>query len=170
MHLRLSHQGQSYRWEGGVSVPALLWALPAILDRYGRVDYDLTKGVPVQPSFWAASVKDGPLDIEMPTHSEAGLRSLRDEAARAWDMALHQMEDRSDWLRLMGAARIISDSLFLPFTQLGVTIWVPKDNLETLFTDLIQSPFPETRLMGYLLARDTKVKLPEPPEWIRQRL
>jgi hypothetical protein len=124
-----------------------------------------------RPAFWPAAVKDVPLNVEMPTHSDhPGLPSLRDEANRCWDMAFQQMQDRGEWLRLMGAARCMADTLLLPFLEVGLTIRYegPSNKLQAMLDELAESKFPETRLLAYKLADKTPYDPKTPaPGWVQ---
>jgi hypothetical protein len=126
-----------------------------------------------RPAFWPAAVKDAPLDVGMPTHSDhPGLRSLKDEANRCWDMALQQMQDRGEWLRLMGAAPCMAQTLMLPFRELSFALRY-EGKTETLVDMLSElthpSQFPETRLFGYKLSENTPYTPKTPmPGWVSQ--
>lgn len=162
-------------WECRVLSPALLWAFPALSRAKCTLEYNFDTSETDRPSFWPAAVKDAPLNTEMPTHSDhPGLRSLRDEADRCWDMAYEQMQDRGEWLRLMGAAPCMADTLILPFQEIHFVLRYEGkiENFETLLTDLTdETQFPETRLLGYALCNQTIYQPKTPaPEWVLQRL
>jgi len=162
-------------WECRVLSPALLWAFPALSRARCRIDYVPEGFENGRPSFWPAAIKDAPLDLEMPTHSQhSGLRSLRDEADRCWDMAYNQMYDRGQWLRLMGAAPCMSNMLLLPFQEIEFVLRF--ENTEQKFEELLNelcnpNGDPETRLFGYSLCNQTIYQPKNPaPEWVLQRL
>jgi len=162
-------------WECRVLSPALLWALPALTRARCQVDYVHEEFVASRPSFWPAAVKDAPLDVEMPTHSDhPGLRSLRDEANRCWDMAFEQMEGRGEWLRLMGAAPCMANALLLPFQEIEFVLRF--ENTEQKFEELLNelcnpNGYPETRLLGYSLCNQTIYQPKTPaPEWVLKLL
>ena len=151
-------------WECRVLASALLWAFPALSRASCTIDYREGSLETNRPSFWPASLKDAPLNVEMPSHSDhPGLPSLRDEANRSWDKAFVQMQERGEWLRLMGAAPCMADTLLLPFQE---TSFVLRFEGKTeKFKDLVdgltaESQYPETRLFGYALNHST----PYPPK------
>jgi hypothetical protein len=89
-------------------------------------------------------------------------------------MAYEQMQDRGEWLRLMGAAPCMADTLILPFQEIHFVLRYEGkiENFETLLTDLTdETQFPETRLLGYALCNQTIYQPKTPaPEWVLQRL
>ena len=157
-------------WECRVLSPALLWAFPALSRARCQIDYVHEDLDTSRPSFWPAAVKDAPLDTEMPTHSDhPGLRSLRDEADRCWDMAFEQMNDRGEWLRLMGAAPCMAKTLLLPFQEIEFVLRFEntKEKFDELIAELVVgNQYPETRLLGYSLCLETPYHPKTPmPEW-----
>jgi len=165
----------SANWECGVLSPALLWAFPVLSKAGCVIEYYPFGTVEIcRPSFWPASIKNGPLDTEMPTHSDQGLRSLRDEANRCWDMAFNQMIERGEWLRLMGADQCMELSLLTPFIDIlfSLKFQGSDETFQTLLDDLTEDKnFPETRLFGYLLCKNTAFRpLTEVPEWVLKLL
>jgi hypothetical protein len=94
----------------------------------------------------------------MPTHSDAGLRSLKDEANLSWDKAFLQMKERGEWLRLMGAAPCMADTLLLPFQELKFVLRFegkPEKFRELVDALTAENQYPETRLFGYGLIHTT---------------
>jgi hypothetical protein len=160
-------------WECRVLAPAFLWVVPTLSRAGCLIEYIHEEFSTVRPSFWPASLKDGPLDLEMPSHTDQpGMRSLKDEANRCWDMAFEQMEARGEWLRLMGAARCMANTLLMPFQELTVMIRFEndKDTLETMLLAIDETPFPETRLLGFKLAKDLNYNKPIVPGWAQKLL
>jgi hypothetical protein len=161
-------------WECRVLTPALLWAFPALSKAGSQITYlneDIGYG---RPSFWPAAVSE-PLNTEMPTHSDhPGLRSLKDEADRCWDMAFDQMTERGEWLRLMGAHKHMAFTLFMPFQEIPFALRIETkiETFENLLNELCgENQYPETRLLGYSLCNQTiyQPKIPA-PEWVLNRL
>jgi hypothetical protein len=162
-------------WECRVLSPALLWAFPALSRARCQIDYVHEELEISRPSFWPAGVKEAPLNVEMPTHSDhPGLRSLKDEADRCWDVAYGQMKDRGEWLRLMGAAPCMANTLLTPFQEIEFVLRC--ENTCTKFEHLLdelthENQYPETRLLGYSLCKNTiyRPKITA-PEWVLNRL
>lgn len=161
-------------WECRVLAPALLWAVPALTRAGCLVQFTHEELKTNRPSFWPAGLKEGPLDVEMPSHTDhPGLRSLKDEANRCWDMAFQQMKDRGEWLRLMGADRCMDNTLLMPFQELTVSIRYEGSSykLQELLEELVTNRFPETRLLGYKLADKTPYDTKTPaPGWVQNLL
>lgn len=160
-------------WECRVLAPAFLWAVPALSRAGCLIEYTHEEFSTVRPSFWPAALKDGPLDLEMPSHTDQpGMRSLKDEANRCWDMAFDQMEARGEWLRLMGAARCMANTLLLPFQEITATIRFEgaEYKLHAMFSQINESQFPETRLLGFKLAKDLPYPKILAPGWAQKLL
>jgi hypothetical protein len=166
-------------WECRVLSPALLWAFPAF-SRAGCL-IDIARGFkalelgPSRPSFWPAAVKDAPLNVEMPSHTDQqGLRSLKDEADRCWYMAYDQMKERGEWLRLMGAAPCMSNMLLMPFQAVQFTLRFEDTagKFEDLLNELTnEDQYPEIRLLGYMLCDKTPYQPKTPtPDWVNKLL
>jgi hypothetical protein len=87
-------------------------------------------------------------------------------------MAHSQMQDRGEWLRLMGADRCMANALLMPFTELGFSLsFHGKAKIfEALIDELTNETYdPETRLFGYLLCKNTAFRpLTEVPEWVQR--
>ena len=179
MHVSLSSFSELHGevrgyWDCRILAPALLWAFPALSRAKCTMDYRDGPPATNRPSFWPAAVKDRPLDIEMPTHSDAGLRSLKDEANLSWDKAFLQMQERGEWLRLMGAAPCMADTLLLPFQEIDFLLrFEGRNEIFQEMADALTAEFqyPETRLFGYSLIAPTPFQPKiEMPGWVSGRL
>jgi len=160
-------------WECRVLAPAFLWAVPALSRAGCLIQYTHEELKTNRPSFWPAALKDGPLDLEMPSHSDQpGMRSLKDEANRCWDMAFQQMKDRGEWLRLMGADASMANTLLMPFLEIDVVIRYEGSSykLQEMLEELASSRFPETRLLGFRLAKDLSYPKILAPGWVQKLL
>jgi hypothetical protein len=146
-------------WECRVLASALLWAFPALSRGNCTIEYKESPLQTNRPSFWPAGVNGAPLNVEMPSHSDfPGMRSLRDEANMSWDKAFVQMQERGEWMRLMGAAPCMADTLLLPFQELHFVLRFegkPEKFRELVDALTAESQYPETRLFGYGLIHPT---------------
>jgi hypothetical protein len=162
-------------WECQVLAPALLRAFPALSRAKCTIDYSEGPMQTNRPSFWPAALKNPPLNVEMPSHTDfPGMRSLRDEANLGWDKAFVQMNERGEWLRLMGADQCMADTLLLPFQELHFVLRF--EGLAENFRDMVDTltsecQYPETRLFGYGLIDPTPYQPKVPiPGWVSRLL
>jgi hypothetical protein len=86
-------------WECRVLAPALLWAFPALSRASCKIDYREGSLETNRPSFWPAALKDAPLNVEMPSHSDhPGLPRERVEPF------LKDLLEKSNFNRMEGGA------------------------------------------------------------------
>ena len=166
-------------WECRVLAPALLWAVQALSTAKCAIEIadNPVRTLPVTgyPSFWPAGLKETPLDTEIPSHSDhPGLRSLKDEAVRCWEMSLTQMNDRGEWLKLLGAHPCMIRTLQLPFQLLVCKISYKGSRtvLRKMLGELTKGDqFPETRLLGFHLGNNKYLPAPNTvPDWVKELL
>jgi len=112
----------------------------------------VTGETPARPEFMAAARVGYPLDVEVETRSDGGLRSMRDEAQGCWTTALSFAEERAGWLDTLGVHPVVADRLLEPFTLHGAVVTIPNWP-EELARVLVQEEMPpDTRLLGWRVA------------------
>tara|TARA_R110000868_G_scaffold73521_2_gene213170 strand:+ start:5202 stop:5807 length:606 start_codon:yes stop_codon:yes gene_type:complete len=152
--------GTTVQWELGALAPALIWAVPAFTAHKATFEFgqplakDYARDLST-PTFWPAAVESLPLDTSVEKQSDAGSRTMEQEAVRSYDALRTQAHKTEAWLRILGVHHSIGVGLLLPHTYIKFRVSHDATDLPCLLHDTIASTaFSETRLLGYAMLRE----------------